>query len=154
MAPRGTAVSTKRPQVWSARERFWRRPAPCSRPESRGLCSIDRFMTHISPQCAGSIAAPSTRRSRPDGDMTPTDAPSSRRAKGVPDPDDAVRTVGHALDGQHIEAHCMGAPLCLPPQEILSGANDLALLAPCDRGKRSAEIALCSLPHLDDRQHI
>src|SRR6266851_2040008 len=77
----------------------------------------------------------------------------SRRAKGVLDPDNAMRAVGHALNGQHIEAHYMAAPLCLPLQEELSGANDLALLAPCDRGKRPAEIVLRTLPHLDDRQH-
>ena len=37
-----------------------------------------------------------------------------------------------SLDRQHIEAHHTAAPLRLALQEELSGANDLALLAPGD----------------------
>src|ERR1700730_3905109 len=77
----------------------------------------------------------------------------SRRTKGVLDPNDAMRAVGHPLDGQHIEAHYADAPLRLPLQEELSGANVRALVAPGDRGKRSAKIAPCALPHLDDGKH-
>jgi hypothetical protein len=47
----------------------------------------------------------------------------------------------------------MAAPRCLPLQEELSGTNDFALLAPGDRGERSAEIDLSALPHLDDGKH-
>src|ERR1700730_18307684 len=77
----------------------------------------------------------------------------SSSPKGILDPKNAVRAVGHPLHGQHIEAHHMPAPLCLALQEELSGANDFALLAPGDRGERSAEIDAYALPNLDDRQH-
>src|ERR1700692_2380915 len=77
----------------------------------------------------------------------------SSSAKGVLDPDDAVRAVGYPLHGQHIEAHHAAAPLCLPLQKELSGANDSALLAPGDGGQRSAEIDPYPLAYLDDRQH-
>ncbi len=96
------------------------------------------------------------RRRRPPPERT---APPNRSvrscrwsssAKGVLDPNDAVRAVGHPFDREHIEAHRMAAPRCLPLQEELSGTNDFALLAPGDRGKRSTEIDLSALPHLDD----
>jgi hypothetical protein len=51
-ARRGTVVSTKRPQVWSARGDPGGGPT-LAEPRNRGPCSIDRFMTHILPRCAG-----------------------------------------------------------------------------------------------------
>src|ERR1700682_2015771 len=77
----------------------------------------------------------------------------SSSAKGVFDPDDAVRAVGHSLHRQHVEAHHTAAPLGLALQEELGRANDLALLAPGDGGKPPAEIDPHALSHLDDRQH-
>src|SRR5882724_5472488 len=99
------------------------------------------------------------RRRRPPPERT---APPNRSvrscrwsssAKGVLDPNDAVRAVGHPFHREHIESHRMAAPRCLPLQEELSGTNDFALLAPGDRGKRSTEIDLSALPHLDDGKH-
>lgn len=74
-------------------------------------------------------------------------------AKGVLDPDNAVRALRQPLQSEHIETNHMAAPLGLPPQEKSSGANDFALLAPGDGAERAAEINAAALPHFDDGQH-
>jgi hypothetical protein len=74
-------------------------------------------------------------------------------AKGVFDPDDPVFAGRDSFHSEHIEAHRAGAPRRLPLQEISRGANDLALFAPRDRGRCSAEIGASALPHFDDCQH-
>src|ERR1700722_10917021 len=77
----------------------------------------------------------------------------SSSAKGVLDPNDAVRAVGHPFHRQHIEADDMAAPCGLPLQEELRGTNDFALLAPGDGGERSAEIDVPALPYFDHGKH-
>jgi hypothetical protein len=75
-----------------------------------------------------------------------------RGAKGVFDPDHAVFARRETFQGEHIEAHRVGAPRRLPLQEVAGGADDLALFARRDRPQRSAEVAARALAHFHHYQ--
>jgi hypothetical protein len=65
-----------------------------------------------------------------------------------------MRAFGASFDGDHVETQRPRAPFLVHLQEVSSGADDLALLAPAHRRKRSAKIALGALTNFDDEQQL
>src|ERR1700675_1853241 len=101
------------------------------------------------------IARPPARAPESPAALRPNDrnCRSLSSAKGVLEPNQAVRAVRRTFHGEHIEAHGAAMPLDLPLQQVSGGAYDFALLTPRNGLQRSAELLTAALPNFDDRQH-